>query len=395
MHIAYLFDRPLPAKETDSEQVMNTVAALARRGVKISLILPQPKSGAPSGASAATQLRDYYQVEGDFAVHLLPTWFDHWPTGRKWLHAKRSIAFAQTLNPDLLYTRNFPALFQLARQRLPYAYETYRPWGDQFPVLRPPFRAALNQPHCLGAVLHSTFAKDRYQAWGVPSERLAVVLNGYDPKNFAQPLSKSAARAALGLPAERPLVVYTGHINATKGLDIVMALAKLCPEVDFLLVGSEGKGVIELMARSHPNVKTVPWQPFDRTAQYLYAADVLLLPPSRIPLRVIGNTVLPMKLFLYLAAGRPILGGRTPDTAEILHGDDDPANDGSVNAVRVPPGDAPAAAAALKSLLTDPDRQARLSQAALQTATGLTWDARAEKLEAFLRSRLSAGRPST
>ena len=88
-----------------------------------------------------------------------------------------------------------------------------------------------------------------------------------------------------------------------------------------------------------------------------------------------------MKLFLYLAAGRPILAPRSPDTAELLRDDD--------NAVLVPPGDAVAAAEALRRLLADPERVARLGAAAFATSEGLTWDARAEKIERFLCDSLS------
>jgi glycosyltransferase involved in cell wall biosynthesis len=210
------------------------------------------------------------------------------------------------------------------------------------------------------------------------------VWNGYDPQYFAQRPTKQQARADLALAQDRPLVVYTGHINATKGLDMVVALAQRCPNVDFLLVGSEGNGLIERWSRRHTNIKTVPWQPFDRTVSYLFAADVLLLPPSRIPLRVIGNTVLPMKLFLYLAAGRPILAPHAPDTRELLRDESEP--DG--NALLVAPGDVPGAANALQRLLDDAALAARISSNALRASHGLTWDARAEKIEKFLCERL-------
>ena len=73
MRIAYLFDRPLPAIQTDSEQVMKTVAALARRGVDVSLVLPaRPGTESESAAARADALRQYYQVEGEFSVHELP-----------------------------------------------------------------------------------------------------------------------------------------------------------------------------------------------------------------------------------------------------------------------------------------------------------------------------------
>lgn len=387
MHIAYLFDRPLPAKETDSEQALKTIAALARRGLRVSLIVPAGTQGLKLGSSSAeltAELQRYYQLEGDFDTHVVANSYSWWSTPRKWQHARRAVELAHSLEPDLLYTRNFPTLFGLGKQSLPYAYETYRPWADQFPVLRPAFRRALSKEHCLGAVLHSQFAASRYAAWGIDDTKLNVVWNGYDPKYFAQRPSLEQARSDLGLALDRPLVVYTGHINATKGLDMVVALAQRCPNVDFLLVGSEGNGLIERMSRRYPNIKTVPWQPFDRTVSYLFAADVLLLPPSRIPLRVIGNTVLPMKLFLYLAAGRPILAPRAPDTRELLT--DETEAEG--NALLVAPGDAAGAASAVQRLLDDRSLATRLSQNALATSQGLTWDARAEKVERFLTRRL-------
>jgi glycosyltransferase involved in cell wall biosynthesis len=395
MRIAYLFDRPLPATETDSEQVMKTVAALSRRGVEIHLVLPEPrrKIDGASSTERTRELRDYYQVEGDFVVHELSNPLDFWSTARKWLHAERAIRFARSLEPDLLYTRNFPTLFRATASPLPFAYETYRPWADQFPPLKPPFKSSMRREHFLGAVLHSDFARQRYTAWGIEPDRLEVVLNGYDPKQFTPALSKEEARGALGIDPARKLVAYTGHINATKGLDVVLAMARRCPEVDFLLVGSEQNGLIERLAKGHKNIELVPWQPFDRIVTYLFAADVLLLPPSRVPLKVIGNTVLPMKLFLYLAAGRPILAPDTPDTREILHGErasmgSNQALIAEPNAILVPPGDAETAGVRLRELFENPERAADLSKAALATAAGLTWDKRAEKIELFLRRRL-------
>ncbi len=379
MRIAYLFDRPLPATETDSEQVVKTVAALGRRGVEVTLVLPRHPRREPLRADA---IRAHYQVTGDFAVEYVPSPLVRWQDPRKLDHARRALAGSRAAaRADVVYTRNFPTLFGAALGSKPFAYETYRPWFDQLPPLRWPFRAAMARPRFVGAVLHSSFARDRYAALGVDPERLLVAHNGYDPHAFEPRLEPAEGRAALGLPGDRPLVVYTGHINATKGLDVVLSMARRTPEARFVLVGSEGDGVIERLARGHDNVMLVPWQRFDGVVRHLFAADVLLLPPSSVPLRLVGNTVLPMKLFLYLAAGRPILAPNGPDLRELLRDGD--------NAVLVPPGDARVASRALAGLLGDRERRQRLGAAALDTSRGLTWDARAEKIERFLELRLS------
>jgi glycosyltransferase involved in cell wall biosynthesis len=376
MKIAYVFDRPLPARQTDSEQAMQTIAAFARRGATVRLILPS--RGAPP---SARELAAHNQVEGDFEVCAAPTPFRDFELARKGWHALRAPALPVVADADVVYTRNFPTLFALARGRQLFAYETYRPWSDQFPVLAPAFRWAMASPYFIGAVLHSRFARDRYQALGVDERRLLVAHNGHDPARFAAPPSRDELRRALELPHDRPVVVYTGHVNLTKGLDTLLRMAKRLPAVTFVLVGSEGNGVIEGLARRTRNVTVVPWQPFSTVTRYLLAADILLQPPSRVPLRLVGNTVLPMKLFLYLAAGRPIIAPDLPDMREVLVHDH--------NALLVPTGDDDAAVGAVTRVLGDPALAERLSAAAKKTSEGLTWDARAERILSFLDARRS------
>jgi glycosyltransferase involved in cell wall biosynthesis len=206
--------------------------------------------------------------------------------------------------------------------------------------------------------------------------------NGYDPKRLEPRLDKTAARSRLGLKAKDPIVTYAGRMNERKGLDSILAMAEACPDVTFLLVGSEGDGTVEAAARSLANVKVHPWQPFDKTVVYLYAADVLIIPPSSAPLHGFGTTVLPMKLFLYLAAGRPVLAPRAPDTRELLR----PGH----NALLVEPGNTGSAVSALRSLLADPALARRLGDAGAASVATLTWDARAARIERFLLDRLAA-----
>jgi glycosyltransferase involved in cell wall biosynthesis len=375
MKIAYVFDRPLPARETDSEQALQTLAAFARQGAEVRLILPAQRTPV-----TARELAQHYAVQGDFQLVSVPTPFERLPTARKWWHATHALGLPAVTSADVVYTRNFPTLFALARGARAFAYETYRPWPDQFRVLRPAFRAALRRPAFLGAILHSHLASEAYAALGIDRSQLLVAHNGHDPTRFLAAPSRALLRAELDLPADRPIVVYTGHINLTKGLDTVFQLARRLPRALFLLVGSEGRGLVEALAQKQANIQLVPWQPFEKVTRYLLAADVLLQPPSRVPLRLIGNTVLPMKIFLYLAAGRPIVAPDLPDLREVLEHD--------VNALLVAPGDHEAAASAVARLLDEPALASRLAGAAQKTAAGLTWDARAQRVLAFLEQRL-------
>ncbi|HTU13326.1 MAG TPA: glycosyltransferase [Allosphingosinicella sp.] len=378
MRLLYPLMWSRPDRKACREQTLNTAAALARRGVECTLLMPRGDGDPVLNAAA---LRDYFQVEGDFRLVQRESRWAGEALVRTLFWLRQVFRDPEIAQADLLYSR-IPAMLGMgARSPLPFAVDHYRPWPDDLPVIRPLLRRTARSPRCLGFVLHSAFAAGAYKRAGVPAETLLVAHNGAEPRRMGAPLDKAAARAALGLDPERFTAVYAGRVNAQKGLDALLALADLRPEMLFLLVGSEGDGPVEAAARRRANVRVVPWQgPADLPA-WLHASDVLLIPPSRAPLEQFRNCVLPLKLFAYLAAARPILAPVAPDTAELLA-------DGE-NALLVPPGDAAAAAAALDRL-REPVLAARLGAAALARSTELTWDKRAEKIEAFLRAGLSA-----
>jgi glycosyltransferase involved in cell wall biosynthesis len=377
MRIVYAYDAPLPHTGADAEQVVNTVAAMARRGAAIELLIP----GFGESARQSAVLRDYFHVQGVFGLgHVPPP-----PRGRlfeKWGFALRVARDVRLDGADLCYTRNLPTAWSLLRAGRRVVYEHFRPWGEQVPPLQPFLRGILRHPGLLAAVFHSRHALESYRRLDVPESRMLVAHNGWDPTRLEPRLSKGEARRALNLPADRFTAVYSGRINARKGLDILLASAREAPDIAFVLVGSEGEGPIEAEARRLANVRVVPWQSFRSLAPWLYAADVLVIPPSLEPLTRHGNTVLPIKLFLYLAAARPVLAPRAPDTAELLR-------DGT-NAVLVEPGDVGATIAALRALAVDPSRAERLSAGAAAPAADLTWDARAGHILDFLGARLGA-----
>jgi starch synthase len=365
-----------PDRKACREQSVNTAAALARRGVEVTLLMPR---GAGDPALTPADLRAYFGVEGDLRLVQRPSRWAGEALVRTLMWLRQVYRDPELAGADLIYSR-IPAMLALgARSPLPFAVDHYRPWPDDLPAIRLLVRRTARSPECLGFILHSAFAASSYARAGVAPGKILVAHNGAEPRRMGPPADKAAARAALGLAADRFIAAYAGRINAQKGLDQLLALAGLRPDTLFLLIGSEGEGAIEAEAAARANVRILPWQaPADLPA-WLHAADVLLIPPSRAPLEQYRNCVLPLKLFSYLAAGRPILAPLAPDTAELLVDGD--------NALLVPPGD-PAAAAAALDRLRDPQLAARLGANAYVRSAELTWDARAERIHLFLESAL-------
>ncbi len=376
MRIVYPLLWSRPDRKACRQQTMGTVAALARRGHDVTLLMPRGGADKPLTPSA---LRDYFDVKGDFKlVQRRSCWAgDALPRTLMWLgQVFRDPALAAA---DVLYSR-IPVMIGIgARAPIPFVTDQYRPWPDDWPLLRSAVRRTARARNCLGLILHSDHAAQAYRRAGVDAENVLVAHNGYDPAPTGAP-TQAEARIALGLPSDRRIAVYAGRINARKGLDQLFKLADLEPDTLFVFVGSEEDGPIEAQARRHPNVTIVGWQEPAALRCWLAAADVLLVPPSCAPLKQFRDCVLPLKLFAYLAAARPILAPSTPDIVELLHHED--------NALLVPPGDPAAAANALRRILNDPALAERLSASAAATARLLTWDRRAERIEGFLSDRL-------
>ncbi len=379
MRLTYVLGWSRLKREAGQEQTVATAAALARAGAEVTLLMPQGPRDPPVSIE---DLREYHRVDGDIRIERRPF---AWPdTGLvpsfAWL--RRAAGHLRTIGSDLNLTRIPAALGAGLGGGRPFVFEHYRPWPDHYPLLRGLFRRTLADGRCAGAVLHSAFAAESYRRLGIADEKLLVAHNGFDPDLLHPVLTRAEARGRLGLPPDRPIAVYAGRLNGKKGLDQVLLLADRRPEVLFLLVGSEGEGAIERAARSRPNVEPAPWQAPDALPAYLYAADVLLIPASAEPMRRFGQTVLPLKTFTYLAAGRPILAPASADTAEILL-------DG-VNALLVPPGQPDAASDALGRLLSESDLADLLGRGARATAETRTWDHRARRLLDFFDRRLAA-----
>lgn len=367
-----------PGSQADREQVVNTAGAMARAGADVTLVMPR---GAGDAEVTAEALRAMFDVAGDFRLEQRPTRWAGEQALPSALWLRQLARDPSTRGHDVFYSRMPVAFAAGGMSPIPFAVEHYRPWPDRIPPLRPLIRRTARAPHCLGFILHSRFAAESFARAGVAGDRLLVAHNGAEPARMLPRLGRDEARVRLGLPPGRPIVVYAGRLNARKGLDQVLHLARARPAVLFLLVGSEGAGPIERAAAGLDNVCFVPWQEPATLPPWLYAADVLLIPPSRAPLERFGQTVLPMKTFAYLAAGRPILAPVAPDTAELLR-------DGET-ALLVPPDDEAAAASGLDRLLGDPALAERLGAAAAALAQSLSWDARARRILDFLAAGLS------
>jgi len=381
LKLAYIFDQNLPANTAESEQLINTISALSSRDYEVTLMIPAHNE---KPNTCFEEIREFYHIHGNFRIEQLHSIY---PGSRLLQKAIHPILCATLLrrklaSHDLVYSRNIPAILAALSLGVPAMYDTYRPWPVQYHgAMNPLLKYIFAHSKFIGAALHSKYACDAYGAIGACQGKTLTAYNGYNPAYFEPVLTKEQARAQLGLDLHRPVATYSGRMDPEKGLDSLADIAEKTPFCDFIFIGSRGDGPIEKRICHLENVTIKPWLPFDQLAPYFYASDVLMLPLTTQMIQKNSNTVLPIKIFSYFAAGRAIFAPRAADTDEILIHND--------NAWLVQPNSPEAALKSFHSLIQSPELMARLSISARCYAESLTWSHRAAVLDGFIRRRLT------
>jgi glycosyltransferase involved in cell wall biosynthesis len=89
-----------------------------------------------------------------------------------------------------------------------------------------------------GVIANSQAGAEHHISCGFPSGNMSVIPNGIDTKKFS-PDKKSGAsfRQELGVIDNARLVLYAARVDPMKGHQLVISVAKLCPDVQFVFAG--------------------------------------------------------------------------------------------------------------------------------------------------------------
>ncbi len=394
MKLLYLANNRIPSEKANSLQIMQSCQAFQRQGADVTLVVPHRRQ--PEALREVRDPFEYYRLRSRFPIHRLPC-IDLLETAPGPLQpaafAVQAMTFAAaacthllTARADLYYTRDplSAALVALmpARIRARTAYEAHT-----FP--RPGPRRALHMwsaGRLGGLVCITRGLAEEYQACGIDPQTLLIAPDAVDLERFSNLPERAQARLDLGLPAEARIACYTGHLYEWKGAR-TLALASRFMPADHLvcIVGGTAEDTVsfrrfledERLERVHAVGYVTP----DRVPAYLAAADAVALPNSARS-ETSARYTSPMKLFEYMAAGRPIVASRLPSLGEVLR-------DGE-NALLVEPDNAEALARGIRALLDDRTLAERLAEVARLEVQDYTWDARANVVLSFLRSRQGA-----
>ncbi|PYT76924.1 MAG: hypothetical protein DMG40_25125 [Acidobacteria bacterium] len=294
---------------------------------------------------------------------------------------------AKQLHPDFIYERY--SLWAVAGLRLakkcsiplvlevnaPFAYEQqhYRAGVTCPPLARWVERMIWRKAHLVIPVSESLDSQLRKAS--VKAERIHVLPNAVNPHLFHPGLDGSLVRQRHNLDG-RFVIGFVGTFKRWHGVDVLLSafreLHRGDPSIHLLLVGDgplrpqfekemQDAGLIEAVtfvgALTHEDVP-----------QYLAAMDVAVAPYPALD----NFYFSPLKLFEYMAAGRPVVASRVGQVAEVVV-------DG-VTGLLFEPGDPADLVRCVARLRNDHALREELGQKASEACSERTWTHNAAKV---------------
>ncbi len=152
---------------------------------------------------------------------------------------------------------------------------------------------------------------DRHRA---TNPRTHLVPNVGDYEHFAPAASRDIAADEVSA-LTGPVLGFTGNVAAWKvDFDLLTEVARRRPSWTLVLVGPTRSDTLDDLSRlsSLPNVHYLGSKPYERVPEYVAGFDVGLCP-------YLWNAAMrsgfPLKLYEYLAAGKPVVASGNPDVA--------------------------------------------------------------------------------
>jgi glycosyltransferase involved in cell wall biosynthesis len=366
----YLSSSRIPSREANSVQVMKMCEAFASEAAVVVF--------AAEGDGADLDERDYYGVADSFRLVKI-----HRPR----LRVLGAVAYIVGLvgrlrrfpRPDLYYGRYAPALWMVRRHGVHLVYEAHA--VPQSRAHRALERALFRHPGFRGLVVITEALRRAYERiFPEVAGRILVA-----PDAAVDPGVRPCTRHEAGCSRNgdgRPRVGYIGSLLPGKGVEIIGPLAGLVPDFDFDIIGGDPAIVQSCRANySARNLTFLGHIPPGRVPSACLEYDYLLAPYQTAVYGAgvttdISRWMSPLKLFEYMAAGKPIVCSDLPVLREIME-------DGR-NCLMVPPGDLGAWADALSRLQSDPALACRLARAARSDfEQRFSWQRRADRILKF------------
>ena len=367
MILKYVISARIPTEKAHGYQVCKMCEEFSKAGMEVELIVPKTNNAIRVNAFEFYNLEDNFKITELFCFDLSRLgYFGFW---------FKRISFLVSLRL-YLYKDNFDYLFS-REDYLGLFFKNFILELHTLPDKNRFFYKIILRKVKRFIVLTSYLKNDLINKYSIADKDILIFPDGVDLDKFNNNTTKEAARNILNLPSDIKLILYSGHLYDWKGADTLAEAAKLS-DVDFyfLFVGGTEKDLRRFREEyaDVKNIRIIGQKPHFEIPMYLSAADVLVLPNSGKE-EISRFYTSPLKLFEYMASGRPILASDLPSIREILNEN---------NALFFEADNPFSLASMIKKVLCDNKLSNTIAQKALQDVQKYSWRERAENIIKFM-----------
>jgi len=174
-------------------------------------------------------------------------------------------------------------------------------------------------------------------------------------------------------------IFYAGSLKKWKGVDVLIKAMKYLPGEKLLIAGNgeEFSNLQNMVKKENlqDRIKFLGYIPHTEIPKFLSKAKILVLPNVEEDTSVFTS---PLKLFEYMAAGKPIVASDIPSLREILKHEE--------NAYLVKPRNPIVLAEGIKKVLYDKKLRRKISLKAKEEVKKYTYSIRAQKIKKLIEN---------
>lgn len=349
MKILYCSYSTIPSDTANSIAVMKQCDAL-NKIIILKVILIKGKK------FSEENYQEKYGIE-PMDIILLPSWMLKYnELGLKLFCAVYAIWY----KPDMIYSRDLVLNKVFCKMKMLNIYEIHQLDQQDIEfdkVFKKTLLYIMNSKYLKYIICISDVLKSECMAYGISEQKLLTLHSGFDSCKCKLIHEETMKKQ------ERLLALYTGSNQNGKGVNIILQMAKLAPQYDFLIIG-----VKEPIAYDGDNLKQISWIDHGAVFKYLKQADILLLPTTSQKYKFHS----PLKLFEYMAAGKVIIASDNPDIREVISD--------KKNGLLAIEANAEDFIEKIKLVDEDEELRKKLEFYAVKSVAKYSWDERAKKI---------------
>lgn len=372
----YITNTRIPTDLAHGIQIMNVCSAMSNEGMEVVLLVPKRVT------NLYTEPFLYYGIKPNFTIKKLGL-VDFLPLEK---YLGRIAFWLQLLNfylacffyllfqsgKYIIYTREIIGVLLSVFGRT-VVYECHNiPASKQAIFLR------LAQKADKLVVINENLKKYFIQNF-LPSQSILVAHDGVDLEKFTTNLSQKQARQTLGLPMDKKIILYTGHLYKWKGVQILATAMSSLKDHLCYFVGGDKTEINKLNFNGEfdkENIILVEQQPHDLIPTWLKAADVLVLPNSSQE-EISRLYTSPLKMFEYMASQRPLVAAYLPSLVNVLNKE---------NCVFFEADNAKSLSDSILRVINDDALANHISQRSIKDVRSYSWTSRAKKIVQFIQN---------